>query len=112
MTNYKIREFYNYWTICLHLQKDQQKIPQRQDNAGAVCDSGIGIGCLLKSSIIAVEVKFCQGSIGAIRGSLATMYDVWRYCQTEARNYLTQIDSHTENRHTVTPALLAVPAKT
>ena len=46
-------------------------------------------------------VEFRQGSIGTIRSSLATSYDVWRRRQFSTnqrpRNYLT----HTQNLHTV-----------
>ena len=71
----------------------------------------------LKSSIFVVQkaaapktgVEFCQGSIGTIRSSLATLYDVWRRCmmsptfdQSEAEKL-----SHT---HTYTINILSVPA--
>ena len=56
-------------------------MPQRQDNAGAVCKSGMSMSFLFfKSSIFVVQkatapkngVEFPQGSIGTIRSSLAT----------------------------------------
>ena len=78
-------------------------MPQRRDNAGAVCDFGMGILFLfdelvdnvvkevnikeaLKSSNLVVQnatapkngVEFRQGSTGTIRSSLATSYNVWR----------------------------------
>ena len=83
-------------------------MPQRRDNAGAECDSSMGIGhVIFKSSIFVVQkatapkngVKFRQGSIGTIRSSLATSYDVWRRRQFSTnqrpRNYLTL--THTES---------------
>ena len=68
----------------------------------------------LKSSIFVVQkaaapktgVEFCQGSIGTIRSSLATSYDVWRrratsptFDQSEAEK-LSLTHTQTENRHT------------
>ena len=56
--------------------------------------------CCFKPSIFVVQkatalktgVEFCQGSIGTIRSSLATFYDVWRRRQFSTnqrpRNYL------------------------
>ena len=75
-------------------------MPQR-DNAGAVCDSGMGmlfLNCqffiVQKATAPKNGIEFRQGSIGTIRSSLATSYDVWRRRQFSTnqrpRNYLTQ----------------------
>ena len=46
-------------------------------------------------------VEFCQGSIGTIRNSLATLYEVWRHHQFSTnqwpRNYLTHTHTHTQS---------------
>ena len=81
---------------------------------------------VFKSSIFVVQkatapkngVEFRQGSIGTIRSSLATSYDVWRRRQFSTnqrpRNYLKLTNSHT-NWHRINilsgPALRAAPAK-
>ena len=59
-------------------------------------------------------VEFRQDSIGTIRSSLATSYDVWRRRQFSTnqrpRNYLTQTNS--QRIHILSgPALRAAPAK-
>ena len=70
---------------------------------------------VLKLSIFVVQkasapkngVEIRQGSISAIRSSLATSYDVWRRRQFSTnqrpRNYLRYTDRQTENQHTVRP---------
>lgn len=81
---------------------------------------------VFKSSIFVVQkptapkngVKFRQGSIGTIRSSLATSYDVWRRRQFSTnqrpRNYLRYTDTQT-HKHRINilsgPALRAAPAK-
>ena len=58
-------------------------MPQRRDNAGAVCDSGMGM-LFLNGQFLSyrrllhqkIGVEFHQGSIGTIRSSLAMSYDV------------------------------------
>ena len=53
-------------------------MPKRRDNAGAVCDSDMGMGMLflnnhfLSYRRLKIGVEFRQGSIGTIRSSLAT----------------------------------------
>ena len=55
---------------------------------------------VLKSPIFVVQkaaapktgVEFCQGSIGAIRSSLATSYDVWRRRAASQKNKNAQTD--------------------
>ena len=66
---------------------------------------------VFKSSIFVVQratapkngVEFRQGSIGTIRSSLATSYDVWRRRQFSTnqrpRNYLTHTHTHTESTY-------------
>merc|ERR1711942_529746 len=78
---------------------------------------------VFKSSIFVVQkatapkncVEFRQGSIGTIRSSLATSYDVWRRRQFSTnqrpRNYLTH--THKQRIDILSgPALRAAPAKT
>ena len=57
-------------------------MPQRRDNAGAVCDSGMGMLFLDRQFFVVQKatapkngVEFRQGSIGTIRSSLATPYN-------------------------------------
>ena len=95
-------------------------MPQRRDNAGAVCDSGMGV--LFLTPIFVVQkatapkngAEFRQGSIGTIRSSLATSYDVWRRRQFSTnqrpRNYLRY--THRQRINILSgPALRAAPAK-
>ena len=78
--------------------EDNLKIPQRRDNAGAVCESDMGM-LFFKSSIFVVQkaigpkngVEFRQGSIGTIISSLAMLYDVANFDHSEAEKL-----SHTE----------------
>ena len=88
-------------------------MPQRRDNAGAVCDSGMACCfkiinfCRTEATAPKNGVEFRQGSIGAIRSSLAASYDVWQRRQFSTnqrpRNYLRYTDRQTENQHTVRP---------
>ena len=65
----------------------------------------VDVKSVLKSSIFVVQkatapktgVAFCQGSIGAIRSSVATSYDVWRRRATSQQaNWNGQADRRTD----------------
>ena len=90
---------------------------QRRDNAGAVCDSDMGmlvLNCqffvLQKATAPKNGVEFCQGSIGNIRSSqanviqrLARSRDATKFQPIRGQEIISDTHTHTqtENQHTV-----------
>ena len=99
--------------FCLHKQKRRYfhaKMTlhwRSTDGAGHIPICGIFV--IQNATAPKYVEEFCQGSIGTIRSSLATWYNVWQcrvtsptFDQSEAEK-LSHTNSLTQNQHTVRP---------
>ena len=95
-------------------------MPQRRDNAGAVCDSDMGT-LFLNLQFLSYRrlvhqkngVEFCQGYFGTIRNSLATSDDIANFRPIRDREIILHTQTHRQRIDIMSGhALRAVPAKT